>query len=146
MPEWLTNLNPVFTVVGVSGIVGLVKVLAEFYDRFKRSRLLKSLDLSPPPVPESHTIYSELAGAEHLIEGRQEKIKQLRAEVERKQLVFVHGPSGVGKSTLLKVGLSRELYSSRRWLPIFVDSWGEDWVLGPWNSLASEVQLATSRG
>src|SRR6266404_4311960 len=46
--------------------------------------------------------------------------------VEQNPLRFVYGPSGVGKSTLLRVGLCPLLYETGRWLPIYVDLWGAD--------------------
>src|ERR1035437_449325 len=143
MLDWLSHLNPVWPVVaGLAVLVGLIRALDDLYHRYRRSRLIKPVDLGLPRVPKSAAIYGEFADAEHWVQGRQDDIGRLRTGIEGNQLVFVHGPSGVGKSTLLKLGVSRDLYYSGRWLPVYVDSWGDDWVLGPWNNLASYVQLA----
>src|SRR5208337_468142 len=126
MSEWLKTfgelsktVQAILALLGVGGVVGLFRVLAEFRDFFRRSRLIKPVDLNLPQVPDSTSIYGEFVGVERWIRGREDQLKQLRAEIERSQLVFVYGPSGAGKSTLLKLGVARSLYSSRRWLPIY---------------------------
>jgi hypothetical protein len=96
-----------------------VRFAWEWWDRRTSSRVTGIVNLNLPAVPEALAIFQPLS--ERLLFGRGEHTRQLRLAVERNRLLFVSGQSGVGKSTLLKVGLCRELYESRRWLPIVID-------------------------
>jgi hypothetical protein len=142
--HFITRLNPLWTLP--AGLVAFLLALTQLFDRFGRSRLIGPVDLSLPQIPDSPAIYGEFKEVERWIRGRQNDVEGLRKEIERNKLVFVYGPSGAGKSTLLKLGVCRALYSSGLWLPVYLDSWGDDWVDGPLNSLASFVQLAIEQG
>lgn len=144
--EKLKEFKEILEFVGFTSIVALLGGLAKLYDRFRRSRLIKPVDLGLPRIPDTNAIYGEFPGVERWIPGREDDVHQLGTEIERNQLVFVRGPSGVGKSTMLKIGVCRDLHLSGRWLPIYVDFWGGDWVSGPWDGLAAQVQCGIDRG
>ena len=130
----------------IVGAVGFFVTITQLYDRYRRSRIIKPVDLGLPEIPDSTIIYAGTPEVEGLILGRRTDVTALRKEIERNQMIFLHGPSGAGKSTLLKLGISRALYSSGRWLPIYLDYWEGDWAVGPLNNLASVVQLAVEHG
>jgi hypothetical protein len=50
--------------------------------------------------------------AEHLLVGREEDKVRFRAEVRQHRLILLAGPSGVGKTSLLEVGLLNELQAN----------------------------------
>jgi len=126
------------------GFVALIKLLWEWCERRQRSRLSEKVNLELPRVPDNLAIFHP--SGEQPLYGRSEHIEQLRRAVESHPLLFVWGRSGAGKSTLLKLGLCKELWESRRWLPIYIDIWGADWVNGPWNVLAECVSVAIAEG
>ena len=62
------------------------------------------------------------AGDDDLLIGRQDDRDRFAHEVLTHQLVILHGESGVGKSSLLNVGLVRDL-SDRGFHPIVCRNW-----------------------
>lgn len=140
--SWPALLGLISVLIGALSAV--TKLAWEWRERRTRSRVSGIVKLDLPAVPDSLAIFQP--SNERLLFGRETDIIQLRQAVERHSLLFVSGQSGAGKSTLLKVGLCRELYQSRRWLPIVVDIWGSDWITGPWNVLTESVSVALNEG
>ena len=139
----------------VGGLAGLIGAIITFWDKiaalrqrlFRRSRLCDPNAFDLPLVPDRTAVYAEKV--EHIKEflvGRKEHTEELKKLIVESPLVFVGGSSGVGKSTLLKLGTARRLHQSGVWLPIYFDLWGTDWIRGPYGALADAVQVAIDKG
>lgn len=73
------------------------------------------------------------------LEGRADDIEDVLANLADSSLVFLVGESGAGKSSLLRLGLLPKLEEDEKYLPLLVDSWGNDWKEGPREALSREV-------
>ncbi|RYY60587.1 MAG: ATP-binding protein [Chitinophagaceae bacterium] len=51
--------------------------------------------------------------------GREHEVDVLYDSIQRNKLVVVYGPSGTGKTSLIRSGLNRK-FSSRQWRPLYV--------------------------
>ena len=106
---------------------------------FVRSRIKPSALLKP----EAMRLFA--ANPHHLI-GRQDEIAQLERLCLDHTLIFLTGESGAGKTALVQAGLAPVLRANRRFLPLYVQVWGQDWEEGPrvataqalWNGLTAE--------
>jgi hypothetical protein len=111
--------------------LGLVLIGVGLYVRFsKSSRLLKVDALRIDPDNPDHLI------------GRGEKIEQLEQLCRDSWLVDLVGESGAGKSALARSGLVPALRDDETLLPVYMDTWGQDWELGPRTGLADAVWAA----
>jgi hypothetical protein len=109
----------------------LVLIGVGLYVRFsKSSRLLKVEALRIDPDNPDHLI------------GRNEKIEQLEHLCRDSFLVNLVGESGAGKSALVRSGLVPALRDDETLLPVYMDTWGQDWELGPRTGLADAVWAA----
>jgi hypothetical protein len=100
--------------------------------RSKRSRLLQPdrFDLDP-------------ANPRHL-KGRERDVANLLDACVDAPLVELTGESGSGKTALVRSGLIPALERDGRLQPFYLDSSGPDWVSGPLESLAAELQRTLS--
>ncbi|HEY9735242.1 MAG TPA: AAA family ATPase [Trichocoleus sp.] len=96
-----------------------------------------------PPIPGKRTPSSANVSAEIAASGRQQDVENLllRLQEARYQIVIVHGPSGVGKSSILNAGLIPALRSitpeGRTTIPLLVQTYGN------WESaIASDLAAA----
>lgn len=141
--DW--DLKTILTVLG--GLLAIAEGVRRWIADARKSRLLDSRVFEMPPVPESSSIYVPTwKDADHYLVGRQDHIASLTRTLQTQRLVFVDGPSGVGKSTLLKLGVARQLMQTGAWLPIYVDVWGADWQAGPLQALTDALQVAVELG
>lgn len=85
---------------------------------------------------------SQSAGALRLaldkicLAGREIEIETVMRGIHNAPLVFLVGDAGSGKTAILAQGLIKRLSGEGPFLPLYVDSWGSDWVEGPRQSLA----------
>lgn len=141
--DW--DLKTILTILG--GLLAMVEGVRRWIIDARKSRLLDSRVFEMPPVPESASIYVPTRkDADHHLVGRQDHIATLTRTLQTQPLVFVDGPSGVGKSTLLKLGVARQLMQTGAWLPIYVEVWGADWQAGPLQALTDALQVAIELG
>jgi hypothetical protein len=63
--------------------------------------------------------------------GRERDVRDLKALVEERALVFLVGKSGAGKSAFVAAGLLPALRRQGRLLPVLVSRYGTDWSNGP---------------
>jgi len=141
--DW--DLKTILTVLG--GLLAIAEGVRRWIADARKSRLLNSRVFEMPPVPESASIYVPTwKDTDHYLVGRQDHIATLTRTLQTQRLVFVDGPSGVGKSTLLKLGVARQLMQTGAWLPIYVDVWGADWQAGPLQALSDALQVAIELG
>ena len=77
----------------------------------------------------------------HLI-GRADKISKLEELCRNSFLVNLVGESGAGKSALVRSGLVPSLVENEKLLPVYMDTWGQNWELGPATGLADAVWAA----
>src|SRR5579872_4527344 len=82
--------------------------------------------------------------SEHLA-GRREEIDALLRICRDSGIIHLIGPSGVGKTALLKAGLIPELQHAGLF-PIYLDSWRQDWDAGPRYALNEALWLWLSEG
>ena len=144
--DW-EQLKDVLTVIGGGGLIGLIEFLRRWHANSRKSKLLNPKAFDLPPVQERTVIYQpEVENLDHYLVGRNTEIGLLSRKIQGHPLVFVDGPSGVGKSTLLKLGVARQLMQTGAWLPVYVDIWGADWVEGPRQALADALQVAIEHG
>lgn len=131
----------------LAALLAVIEALRRWIADARKSRLLspKAFDLAP--IREAASIYASPAeGFDHDLVGREVQIGALTRTVRNRALVFVSGPSGVGKSTLLKLGVARHLMQTGAWLPVYIDVWGADWQEGPLQALTDALQVAVERG
>jgi hypothetical protein len=76
--------------------------------------------------------------------GRKDDLPRLMTLCRQYREVHLVGESGVGKSSLLKVGLYTILRSDDLFHPIYTDTWGDDWEQGPRSSLTVALWLSLS--
>jgi len=76
--------------------------------------------------------------------GREQECEQLTEALRRAQLLWLSGESGSGKSTLLRMGFVPRLKEQREFLPLYIDTWGNDWEAGPVATLGSALRDAIS--
>ncbi len=131
----------------ITGLVGAIAAARSWIAAARRSRLVDRHAFELPPVPEAAVLYGPRSEeSEELLVGRKTDVDNLSRALRSKPLVFVEGPSGVGKSTLLKLGVARRLSQTGVWLPVYIEIWGTDWESGPRQALADALQLAVERG
>jgi hypothetical protein len=112
-------------------IVGTVAVICGIYIRFTRySQLMKIDALRIDPDNPAHLI------------GRADKINKLEELCRNNFLVNLVGESGAGKSALVRSGLVPLLKENKNLLPVYMDTWGQNWELGPATGLADAVWTA----
>ena len=127
MPDWLLNPQTIVTIL--AGLGGFYLTWRKIRVEAWKSRLVKPDAFDLPAVPERTVIYAEdFPNLDHYLVGREIDTEQITKLIQGNRLVFLDGPSGVGKSSLLKIGVARRLHQSGTWLPVLVDTWGEDWV------------------
>ncbi len=140
-----SSLQTLVALIGALVSAGLV--VRFWIAESRRSRLVDSSVFELPPAPEGAAIYEpNLVGVEHFLAGRELDVTHLSRVVQSSPLVFVVGDSGVGKSTLLKLGVARRLMRVGTWLPVYLDVWGSHWRLGPEQALRDALQVAVERG
>ena len=145
LADLLTAINTRLT--ATASIVGALTAIGIFYVKLrtslKRSRLIVPNAFPLPEVPGEQAIFDPQYPDLHtMLVGRNSDIANLTRAVHNGRLNFLYGESGSGKSTLLKLGLARQLHQSGAWLPIYLDSWGQDWTRGPRKSLADSTDYA----
>ncbi|WP_341677779.1 hypothetical protein [Niveibacterium sp. SC-1] len=69
--------------------------------------------------------------------GRNTDVDDLLALLDQSCLVFLIGESGSGKSALVAHGLIPAIKRAPAQLPVLVDAYGTDWVLGPLRAVAT---------
>lgn len=112
-------------------VVGTVAVISGLYIRFTRFSRLMSVDaLRIDPDNPAHLI------------GRVDKIEKLEKLCRNSFLVNLVGESGAGKSALVRSGLVPSLKENEKLFPIYMDTWGQNWELGPATGLADAVWAA----
>jgi WD40 repeat protein len=89
-----------------------------------RSRLLRPETLRLDPYNRQH------------LKGREDDIDRLSGLCREFPQVHMVGESGAGKSALVLAGLCPELTAHNELLPLYLDTWGEDWEAGPRTALA----------
>lgn len=131
----------------MTAAVGAVWTALGIYQKYiKRSRLRDPEVFALPVTPAGTSIYrDEVPGLRQYLVGRDDDIETYTRQIRDHAVVHVTGPSGVGKSTLLKLGVARNLYRDG-YLPVYVDTWGEDWIAGPFNALADALHRAVEAG
>jgi Novel STAND NTPase 1 len=83
--------------------------------------------------------------AEHLV-GRAEDIDNLLQQCLVKQIVFLEGESGSGKSALVRSGLLPRLKDDKSIVPLMLaDLWVNQWERGPSQTLKRAIIAALSR-
>jgi hypothetical protein len=107
-----------------------------------RSRLLVPNAFPLPEISGNNVIFEAAEPDETLLFGRTREVRDVVQAVHSHSLMFLYGESGSGKSSLLKLGVARELKRSSGWIPIYIDTWGQDWVRGPRISLANATEFA----
>jgi hypothetical protein len=77
--------------------------------------------------------------AEHLV-GRDDDINNLLQRCLAKQITFLEGESGSGKSALVRAGLLPKLKDHRSFQPLLLDDWWvDDWEWSPFKALKSAL-------
>jgi hypothetical protein len=136
-----TNVGLISAIVAGLGVVVTAALRVRAY--FTRSRLLVPNAFPLPEVPGEETIYGELtAEMRTTFIARPNEVAKLEHAVESTRLTFLYGESGSGKSTLLRLGLARRMRESGRWIPIYLDAWGRDWIEDPQQKLADATDFA----
>jgi hypothetical protein len=101
----------------------------------RHSRLLK---------PDSLRL--ERDNTQHLV-GRADDIANLVEQCLAKQVVFLEGESGSGKSALVRAGLLPKLKEEKTLLPLMLsDRWIDEWERGPFQALRSAVIMSATAG
>jgi len=137
------------TIVGSLGAVAtIVTAISTWVAARRRSQLLNPKAFQVPQAPDSSVIFSaKVDNLDHCLVGRTPLIHTLTKAAQAHPLIFIEGPSGVGKSTLLKLGVARQLVQTKAWLPVFVDMGGmPDWDRGPRRAVADALQVACEFG
>jgi hypothetical protein len=77
--------------------------------------------------------------AQHLV-GRTEEINNLAEQCLAKQIIFLEGESGSGKSALVRSGLLPRLKQEKTVLPLLLgDLWVDHWERGPFQALKNAM-------
>lgn len=143
----LETFRELLPLIGGGGALGILEAARRIWLNSRKSKLLRPDAFKLPQIPESTAIYQrDFAEVDHFLVGRDRDTAVLTRILQENPLVFVDGPSGVGKSTLLKLGVARRLMQAGAWLPVYVDIWGVDWVDGPRQALADALQIAVENG
>ena len=122
--QGLRNLDPLF--LGIAG--GLLLAVAIY---LQRDRLQRRPILLHPDALRLHA-------GEHFV-GRQAETEVLLESCAGWPLVWLIGESGVGKSSLVRYGLLPRLRDDPKRFPVYISSWGLDWVQGPLDALAEAL-------
>ncbi|MEW6494128.1 MAG: tetratricopeptide repeat protein, partial [Cyanobacteriota bacterium] len=94
------------------------------FKRGENKSLLSPISLDPPQPPLKRGESAEGETQDETVFGRQQDIKRLldeRIKAQNQKLTIIHGPSGVGKSSIIDAGLVpklKENIGERRGLPI----------------------------
>jgi hypothetical protein len=103
--------------------------------RTRHSRLLK---------PDALVLHRD--SAEHLV-GRADDINNLLQRCLAKQITFLEGESGSGKSALVRAGLLPKLKDYRSLQPLLLDDWWvDDWEWSPFKALKSALIASRTVG
>lgn len=141
------TLKDLLPLIGGGGALGILEAFRRLWLNSRKSKLSDPAAFRLPQTPESTVIYEQdFPEIDHYLVGRDRDTNALTRILQENPLVFVDGHSGVGKSTLLKLGVARRLMQTGAWLPIYVDIWGVDWSSGPQQALADAVQVALQNG
>ena len=141
------DFSGLLPLIGGGGALGILEAARRIWLNSRKSKLLRPDAFKLPQIPESTAIYQrDFSEVDHFLVGRDRDTAVLTRILQENPLVFVDGPSGVGKSTLLKLGVARRLMQTGAWLPVYVDIWGMDWVDGPRQALADALQIAVEYG
>jgi energy-coupling factor transporter ATP-binding protein EcfA2 len=140
--QWLTTkIGAISGIVTALGVICAAGLKVRTY--FSRSRLLVPNAFPLPEIPGEQAIFApDLPDLSTTLVGRERDIRNLTRTAQDSPLTFLYGESGSGKSTLVKLGVARDLAQSGTWIPIYVDIWGQDWIRGPYSSLASATDFA----
>jgi hypothetical protein len=147
----------------VSSITGLVIAALDFWKRIPASILhvpsvplriilllpiaivatlwLRNLIRQPSRLLRPELLPTDVRTEDQLI-GRKEDLPRLVALCRQYREVHLVGESGVGKSSLLRVGLYNALLRDDLFHPIYIDSWGDDWEQGPRSALTVALWLS----
>jgi hypothetical protein len=88
----------------------------------------------------------ERDNTEHLV-GRAEDINNLLQQCLAKQIVFLEGESGSGKSALVRAGLLPRLKDEKSVLPLLLsDRWVDDWDRSPFQALKTALITGSTLG
>lgn len=122
------------------------------YRAFVGALRLQPLRESSPPFPLPPPIDPQtLLNQEIRASGRQRDLEQLRDRLTQAQykLIVLHGPSGVGKSSIVSAGLApliaTENFEGRPFLPILLDVY-TDWQTSLTKKLTEALQPALPLG
>ncbi|MEA2884281.1 MAG: hypothetical protein QOH32_3537 [Bradyrhizobium sp.] len=108
----------------VSGILCLLGLWLLIKWRTRHSRLL---------IPDALRLDRD--NADHLV-GRADDVDNLLQRCLLKQIVFLEGESGSGKSALVRSGLLPKLKNEKSVIPlVLADLWVDHWELGPFQAL-----------
>lgn len=117
-----------------AAVVFIAAIALVRHSRLKRSKLVR---------PEAIQLVRKRP--DHLA-GRDDDVERLVDACLESPLVFLDGESGAGKSALILAGLLPRLRENPAYLPIYLDSWGQDWELGPSWALGSALCKALDDG
>lgn len=92
---------------------------------YRRSRLLRPEELRLGINDPEH------------FQGRDDDVARLTDSCLNHPLTFLAGQPGIGKSTLVKVGVLGNWPDDAPLTPILINQWGHDWVTGPRDALAA---------
>lgn len=127
---------------GVTALTVITGAIIKARAYLTRSRLLIPNAFPLPEIPGDQVIFADEQPEETMLFGRKTEIREVVRAVDEDTPTFLYGESGCGKSSLLKLGVARELKQSGSWIPIYVDTWGQDWARGPLGSLADATDFA----
>ena len=108
--------------------VGVALIFVGLYVRFRKASRLLKID----------ALRIDSDNPKHLI-GRGEKIDQLEHLCRDSYLVHLVGESGAGKSALVRSGFVPKLREDESLLPVYMDTWGQDWEHGPRTALMAAL-------
>src|SRR5579883_753543 len=78
------------------------------------------------------------------LRGREADVQDVIDLCTTSRQVFVDGVSGVGKSAMFRAGVLPAMRSMRAWMPIYMNTWGTDWVEGPRTALRDAILRSLS--
>jgi hypothetical protein len=134
--------NLVAIAASVTALATIIAAAIKGRAYLTRSRLLIPNAFPLPEIPGDQVIFDDTQPEETMLFGRKKETRDVVRAIQERSLTFLYGESGSGKSSLLKLGVARELKQSGRWIPIYVDTWGQDWAQGPQASLADATEFA----